>query len=96
MQIKQGELQLKQGELKLKEKQFQVDSAAKADEQQLKETTLNSKMELDGLRVGAQIKQADAKLQSDQERAGVQMGIDIARTRHEAAQKAQQPKGPAA
>jgi hypothetical protein len=93
MQIKQGELQIKQAELKLKEQQFQVEAAAKADDHQLKETTLNSKMELDGLRVGAQIKQADAKMQADQEREGVRMGIDIARSRQEAAQKVQPPKG---
>ena len=96
MQIKQGELKIKQGELDLKTKQQQIDAAAKADEQQLKETALNSKLELDGLRVGSQIKQADAKLQADQERAGVQMGIDIARSRQQAAQKNQPPKGPAA
>jgi len=96
MQIKQGELKIKQGELDLKTKQQQIDAAAKADEQQLKETALNSKLELDGLRVGSQIKQADAKLQADQERAGVQMGIDIARSRQQAVQKNQPPKGPAA
>ena len=93
MQIKQGELQIKQAELKLKEQQFQVEAAAKADDHQLKETTLNSKMELDGLRVGAQIKQAEAKLNADQEREGVRMGIDIARSRQEAVQKVQPPKG---
>ena len=93
MQIKQGELQIKQAELKLKEQQFQVEAAAKADDHQLKETTLNSKMELDGLRVGAQIKQADAKMQADQEREGVRMGIDIAKSRQEAVQKVQPPKG---
>jgi len=96
MQIKQGELKIKQGELDLKTKQQQIDAAAKADEQQLKETMLSSKMELEGLRTGSQIKQADAKLQADQERAGVQMGIDIAKTHHQMAQKNQPPKGPAA
>ena len=94
MQIKQGELKIKQGELDLKTKQMQVDAATKADEQQLKEAALKSKMELEGLRVGSQIKQADAKLQADQERSGVQMGIDIAKSRQQAAIKNQPPKGP--
>ena len=93
MQIKQGELKIKQDELELKTKQFQVQAASQADEQQLKETALNSKMELDGLRIGAQMKQAEAKLQADQEREGVRMGIDIAKSRAEAAKKDQQPKG---
>ena len=93
MQIKQGELQIKQGELKLKEKQFQVEAAAKADEHALKEQALAGKMELDGLRVGTQIKQAEAKLNADQEREGVRMGIDIAKTRQQAEQKVQPPKG---
>ena len=96
MQIKQGELKIKQGELDLKTKQMQVDAATKADEQQLKEAALKSKMELEGLRVGSQIKQADAKLQADQERSGVQMGIDIAKSRQQAAIKNQPPKGPVA
>jgi len=94
MEIKKGELEIKKGELALKEKQLAADSAAKADDHALKEQALSGKMELDGLRTGAQIKQADAKLQADQEREGVRMGIDIAKTRHEAAQKVQQPKGP--
>ena len=93
MQIKQGELQLKQGELDLKTKQFQVDAATKADELKLKEHAQSDKMQLEGLRVGAQIKQAESKLQADQERAGVQMGIDIAKSRQEAMQKNQPPKG---
>tara|TARA_R110000822_G_scaffold17335_5_gene58494 strand:+ start:3199 stop:5691 length:2493 start_codon:yes stop_codon:yes gene_type:complete len=95
MQIKQGELKVKQDELALKTKQFQVDAAAKADKQKLDEEALSSKMELEGLRVGSQIKQADAKLQADQERAGVQMGIDVAKSRQQADQKNQPPKGPA-
>ena len=93
MQIQQGELQVKQGELQLKNKQFEVDAAAKADELKMKEHAQSDKMQLEGLRVGAQIKQAEAKLQADQERAGVQMGIDIAKSRQEAMQKNQPPKG---
>ena len=93
MQIKQGELQIKQGELQLKTKQFEVDAATKADELKLKEHAQSDKMQLEGLRVGSQIKQAEAKLQADQEREGVRMGIDIAKSRQEAMQKNQPPKG---
>ena len=86
LQIKQNELQLKQKELELKEKKFQVDAAAKSDELQLKEQELNAKMQIEGLKVGSKIKMDEARLDADQERAGVQMGIDIAKS------KAQQPK----
>jgi hypothetical protein len=85
LQIKQGELQIKQQklqadqqramqELSLKEKQLQVDAAAKADELELKEKQLQ---------VDAAYK-AD-KLEADQERDGVRMGVDIARSRQQAA-----------
>ena len=95
LQLQQQELQIKQGELALKEKKIATDAAARADELELKQAALEGKMELDGLRVGAQIKQADAKLQSDQEREGVRMGIDIAKSRQQATQKNQPSKGPA-
>ena len=94
MQIKQQDIQIKQQTLELKQKQMTVDAAAKADELELKKQELSGKMELDGLRVGSQIKQSEAKLKADQEREGVRMGIDIAKSRQQAAQKNQPPKGP--
>jgi hypothetical protein len=93
MAIKQGELQIKKGELELKTKQMAVEAAAKADELELKKEALAGQMELEGLRVGTKIKTDEARLNADQERAGVQMGIDIAKTRQQAAQKVQPPKG---
>ena len=93
LQIRQGELQIKQQkvqadqqramqELSLKEKQLQVNAAAKADELELKEKQLQ---------VDAAYK-AD-KLEADQERDGARMGIDIARSRQQAAAQNQR-KGP--
>jgi hypothetical protein len=93
LQIRQGELQIKQQkvqadqqramqELSLKEKKLQVDAAAKADELELKEKQLQ---------VDAAYK-AD-KLEADQERDGARMGIDIARSRQQAATQNQR-KGP--
>lgn len=81
MQIKQGELQIKQGELQLKQKQMEVNAAAKADELELKQQTLEAKMELDGFKAGQQAQQAEKKMQSDQERDGVRIGVDIAKSR---------------
>jgi hypothetical protein len=98
VQMQQQELQIKQGELALKEKKLQVDAAAKADELELKKQALEGKMELDGFKAGQQAQQAEKKLQSDQEREGVRMGIDIAKSKQQAAAqaraKAQPPKGP--
>jgi len=74
LQIKQGELALKEKDLALKEKKLQVDAAAKADELDIKEKQLQ---------VDAAYK-AD-KLEADQERDGVRMGIDIAKSRQQAA-----------
>ena len=74
VQMQQQELQIKQGELQLKEKKLQVEAATKADELELKEKQLQ---------VDAAYK-AD-KLEADQERDGARMGIDIARSRQQAA-----------
>jgi hypothetical protein len=93
LQIKQGELQIKQQklqaeqqraaqELALSEKKFQVDAAARADELDLKEKQLQ---------IDAAYK-AD-KLEADQERDGARMGVDIARSRQQAAAQNQR-KGP--
>jgi uncharacterized protein involved in outer membrane biogenesis len=80
IQMQQQELQIKQGELALKEKKLQVDAAARSDELELKKQALEGKMQLDGFKAGQQAQQAEKKLQADQEREGVRMGIDIAKS----------------
>ena len=82
VQMQQQELQIKQGELALKQQKLQIDAAARADELELKEKQLQ---------IDAAYK-AD-KLEADQERDGVRMGIDIARSRQQAAIQNQR-KGP--
>ena len=93
LKIKEGELQLKQQKLQaeqqrvaqemaLSEKKFQVDAAARADELDLKE----KQMQIDAAY------KAD-KLEADQERDGARMGVDIARSRQQAAAQNQR-KGP--
>ena len=82
VQMQQQELQIKQGELALKQQKLQIDAAARADELELKEKQLQ---------VDAAYK-AD-KLEADQERDGVRMGVDIARSRQQAAIQNQR-KGP--
>jgi hypothetical protein len=82
VQMQQKELELKEKDLGLKEKKLQIDAAAKADELELKEKQLQ---------VDAAYK-AD-KLEADQERDGVRMGVDIARSRQQTAAQNQR-KGP--
>jgi hypothetical protein len=88
MQLQMQELQLKQQELELKKQKIMMDAAAKADAQQLREQEVSGKLELEALRTGAQIKESQAKQQFEQERAGVQMGTDIARSKAEMALQA--------
>jgi len=85
VQMQQQELQIKQGELALKEKKLQIDASSKADELELKQQALEAKMQLDGFKAGQQAQQAEKRLQSDQEREGVRMGIDIAKSRQQMA-----------
>ena len=58
-----------------------MDAASKSDAQDLKEQEVKGKLELEALRTGAQIKESQTKQQFDQERAGVQMGTDIAKSK---------------
>ena len=87
LQMQQQDLQIKQGELDLKKKKLEIDAAAQADELELKKQALEGKMQLEGFRAGQQAQQAEKKLQADQEREGVRMGIDIAKSRTEVAKR---------
>ena len=84
-QESQLKAQMAAQEMQLKEKQMAVDAAARADELELKKQQLQ---------VDAAFK-AD-KLAAEQERDGVRMGVDIARSKHQLAQqKEQKPEKPA-
>jgi hypothetical protein len=87
MQMQQQELAIKEREVGIKEKKLQIDASTKADELELKKQELEGRMQLDGFRAGQQAQQAQRKLQADQEREGVRMGIDIAKSRQQAAAK---------
>jgi hypothetical protein len=79
VQMQLQELELKKQELELKKQKMVADVAAAADKQELEEQKVSGRLELDALKVGAQIKESQAKVQFEQERAGVQMGADIAK-----------------
>ena len=81
LQMQQQELQIKAQELQLKEKKLTADAAAAADKQALEEEKVRGNLELESLRVGAQIRESQAKQQFEQEHAGVQLGADIAKSK---------------
>jgi hypothetical protein len=81
LQLQMQELQIKQQELELKKQKIMMDAAAQADAQQLREQEVSGRLELDALKVGAQIKESQAKAEFEQERAGIQMGADIAKSK---------------
>ena len=81
LQMQAQELQIKQQELALKEKKIAADAATKADELALREKQIAADAAF----------KAD-KLEADQERDGVRMGIEIAKSRQQAAGR-QQTKG---
>jgi len=104
VQMQMQELQIKKQEADTKAKKVMVDAAARADAQKLREQEVAGRLQLDALKVGAQIKESQAKTQFEQERAGVQMGSDIANKKAQLALQNRtavmqhitqnQPKGP--
>jgi len=87
IQMQQQELQIKKAEVERKAKKDAADAAGKADELKLRETEINNRMQLDGARIGVDIKKHQVDAQRQQELEGVRMGIDIAK------HKSQQLKG---
>ena len=79
VQMQLQELQIKQGELDLKKQKLMMDAAAASDKQELEEQKVSGQLQLESMRVGAQIKESQAKQQFEQERAGIQMGAEIAK-----------------
>jgi hypothetical protein len=104
VQMQMQELQIKKQDADTKAKKVMVDAAARADAQKLREQEVAGRLQLDALKVGAQIKESQAKTQFEQERAGVQMGSDIANKKAQLALQNRtavmqninqnQPKGP--
>ena len=79
VQMQLQELQIKQGELELKKQKLIMDATAASDKQELEEQKVSGQLQLESMRVGAQIKESQAKQQFEQERAGVQLGAEIAK-----------------
>jgi hypothetical protein len=88
VQMQMQELQLKAKELDLKEKKILVDATIAADKQELEEQKVSGNLELEALRVGAQINESKQKSQFEQERDGIKLGVDIAKSKAQQLQQA--------
>jgi hypothetical protein len=93
VQLQMQELQLKAQELQLKQQKLAAETAAKADEIDLREAEVSGRLQLDALKAQAEISDKKAKLEAEQLREGLKMGLDIARDRAQAAQPQQKPPG---
>ena len=90
LQIKMQEVQIKAQDLELKKQQMILNAAISSDKQKLEEEKAQGHMELEGLRLGAKIKESNQKAQFEQERSGVQLGADIAKNKAQSALQAAQ------
>ena len=90
LQLKQGSLQLEaqkvqqdfaieQAKLELEKQKMVMDAAAKADTNNARKEEAAARMQLEGVKVGASIREKQAQQKFDQEHAGVQLGAQIAK-----------------
>jgi len=90
LQLKQGSLQLEaqkvqqdfaieQAKLELEKQRMVMDAAAKADVNNMRKEESAAKMQLEGVKVGASIREKQATQKFDQEHAGVKLGAQIAK-----------------
>jgi hypothetical protein len=107
LQIRQQEVQIKQQEVQIKaqvamqqaqlaEKKMQVDASARADEIEIKKMQAEGTIQLGAMQAQMRTSNDQARLAADQERDGTRMGIDIAKSRAQAAQakaQANKPQG---
>ena len=90
LQMQMQELQIKQGELDLKKQKLQIDGAAKVDELNLKKQELESKMEMDMVKLTEQNKVKTREMEIREQLEGTRIGVDIAKTKDMMRKK---PKG---
>jgi hypothetical protein len=90
LQMQMQELQIKQGELDLKKQKMQIDGAARVDELNLKKQELESKMEMDMVKLTEQNKIKTREMQAREQLEGTRIGVDIAKTKDMMRRK---PKG---
>jgi hypothetical protein len=94
VQMQQQELQLKQQEVQIKAQKAQADIEIDKAKLQVDIMRIQSEERKAGANLGLKSESEKAKLKADQEKAGVQMGIDIAKTKSQQSMKqTQKPTG---
>ena len=96
VQMQQRELELREKEIAVRAQKVAVDAATASDKNQLDREKITAELAIKGLAVGSKIRENQQRLASDQERDGVRMGIDIAKSKMQSNQqrKQQEPKKP--
>ena len=90
LQIKARVNQIKQEDLKLKAAKLAADAALNADKLKLEEKKVSGNLQLEAMKVGMQTKNNEAQLAAQQQRDGVRMGIDVAKSKDQAQNQRQQ------
>jgi hypothetical protein len=90
IQMQQQELQLRSRELDIKEKQMQANAAAESDRIDIEREKMENTSELNMLKISKDVEHKQQNLQAQQQREGVRMGIDIAKSKQQAAMQARQ------
>jgi hypothetical protein len=95
LQMQMQEIQIKMKKMELEEKKLAADAAAKADQLEIERERLAVQERIAGMQVGAKVEGEKRSLAAKQQAEGVRMGIDIAKSKVQAAQqnrnKQQQP-----
>jgi hypothetical protein len=81
IQMQMQELEIKKKEVDLKEQKIKSDAAAKEVELDIKKQEVDARMALEGFKAATTMEQQKETLLAQQEREGVRMGIDIAKTK---------------
>ena len=87
IQMQQQELQLRAQELQLKAQKLAIDATAMSDKQELEQERVKGDLQLRAMKTTADIERDKAMLQAQQEREGVKLGVEIAKSRAEAARQ---------
>ena len=72
-----------QAKLQLEAQKLAATAAGTADQNEIKRAKIQADMQLQGTKIGAQIKESQQKQTFDQERTGIEIGARIAKERRD-------------
>jgi len=83
VQMQQQDLAIRQGELQLKQEKQKMDAALAAARLQLDQDKIGGQLNIDAMKIGVQVQGDKHRTASQENLAGVQTGVDIAKHRQE-------------